>query len=241
MRYGIFSDVHSNLPALQTVLKAYAEEKIDRYVCIGDIVGYAASPKECIAEIRKLNPLLVAGNHDWACVDLLNTQDFNSFAQEAVAWTRGQLSKEEKEFLTSLELVLDNDDFILAHGTLDNAENFNYLYDQMDAQVTFELMSGRICFVGHTHIPGIFTLQGNRMTYSQKYPLWLTPQNKYIVNVGSVGQPRDRDPRASYCVLDTESGMVEIKRIGYDIKEAQEKITSAGLPAFLAERLSSGR
>lgn len=241
MRYGIFSDVHSNLPALEAVLNSYAQEQIDRYVCIGDIVGYAANPKECIAKIKALNSIWVAGNHDWASADLLSTRNFNSLAQEAVEWTKAQLSWEEKRFLSLSELVFNHNDFILVHGTLDNAEDFNYLYDQMDAQVTFELMTNQVCFVGHTHIAGIFVMKDSRISYLQQYPLQVDPQNKYIVNVGSVGQPRDRNHRAGYCIFDTKSQTIEIKRIDYDIKEAQNRIIAAGLPAFLAERLSWGR
>ena len=241
MRYGIFSDIHSNLSALEAVLNSYTQEQIDQYVCIGDIVGYAANPQECIAKIGALNPIWVAGNHDWASIDLLSTKNFNPLAQEAVEWTKAQLSLEEKKFLSSAELVFNHNDFILVHGTLDNAEDFNYLYDQMDAQVTFELMTNQVCFVGHTHIAGIFVMRDNRIAYLQNYPLQIAPQNKYIVNVGSVGQPRDRNYRASYCVFDTQTQMIEIKRVDYDIKETQNRIIAVGLPGFLAERLSWGR
>jgi putative phosphoesterase len=241
MRFGIFSDVHSNLPALDAVFAAFTRESIDKYICIGDMVGYAANPKECIAKIRQLNPLLVAGNHDWASVDLFNTRYFNPIAKEAVEWTKGQLSSEEKKFLKSLELVFTDNNFILVHGTLDNPEDFNYLYDQLDAQVTFELMAANICFVGHTHIPGVFVQENNHISYHQQYPLIISGQKKYIVNTGSVGQPRDRNPQASYCIFDTGTNSLEIKRIDYDVKEAQKMILAAGLPAFLSERLAVGR
>ncbi|MDP3142410.1 MAG: metallophosphoesterase family protein [Candidatus Omnitrophota bacterium] len=241
MRYGIFSDVHSNLPALEAVIAAFQKEAIDQYICIGDIVGYAANPKECITRIRELRPVLVAGNHDWACVDMIGTRELNPAAQEAVNWTKQQLSVEEKDFLKSLELLIDDDKFTLVHGTLDNPEDFNYLSDQLDAQVNFELLSGHLCFIGHTHVPGIFIGQDNHTEYMQRYPLQLSYQSKYIVNTGSVGQPRDRDPRASYCIFDCANQTIEIKRVDYDIKEAQKRIVAAGLPIFLSERLALGR
>lgn len=241
MRYGIFSDVHSNLPALEAVIAAFQKEAIDQYICIGDVVGYAANPKECIAKVKELNPILIAGNHDWACVDMIGTRDFNPIAQEAVDWTRLQLSVAEKDFLKSLELLIDDDEFTLVHGTLDNPEDFNYLSDRLDAQVNFELLSGRLCFIGHTHVPGIFIRQDNHVEYIQKYPLQLSSGSKYIVNSGSVGQPRDRNPQASYCIFDSANQTIEIKRVDYDIKEAQRRIVAAGLPIFLSKRLAIGR
>jgi len=241
MRYGVFSDVHSNLPALEAVIAAYKKEAIDRYICIGDIVGYAANPQECIAKIKELNPVLVAGNHDWACVDLISSRDFNPIAQEAVYWTKGKLSSEEKDFLKSLELLINEEGFILVHGSLDNPEDFNYLFEPGDAQVNFELMSAQLCFVGHTHIPGVFVEKDSKIGCTQQFPLKLSSGSKYIVNTGSVGQPRDRNPRASYCVFDSDAGTVEIKRVAYNIKIAQDRIIAAGLPIFLAERLAVGR
>jgi len=242
MRYGIFSDVHSNLPALEAVLTAYQEERIDRHACIGDIVGYAANPRECINKIRDLKPILVAGNHDWACADLLNTRYFNPIAKEAIEWTEMQLSHDEKSFLKSMDLVFSDSNFILVHGTLDSPEDFDYLFDQLDAQINFELMAADICFVGHTHIPGVFVQDiNNRISYVQDYPLSLSPRKKYIVNVGSVGQPRDRNPMASYCVFDSDRSVIDIKRVNYDIKQAQDSIFAAGLPSFLAERLAAGK
>lgn len=241
MRYGIFSDVHSNLPALESVIAAYKNEAIDRYVCLGDIVGYAANPKECIVKVKELNPILVAGNHDWVCVDMISSRDFNPIAQEAAHWTKAQLAPEEKYFLKSLELLINEEKFTLVHGALDNPEDFNYLFDSGDAQVNFELMSGNLCFIGHTHIPGVFVEQDSHIGYVQQYPLKISADDKYIVNTGSVGQPRDRNSQASYCIFDSTAQTIEIKRVAYDIEEAQKRIISAGLPVFLAERLAVGR
>jgi putative phosphoesterase len=241
MRYGIFSDVHSNLPALEAVLKAYAQEKIDQYVCAGDMVGYAAEPRECLSRVRDLNPLMVAGNHDWASTGKFSSEYFNPIARQAVEWTAGRLGGEDKRFIDSLRLKVSSNDFVMVHGTLDNAQDFNYLFDRLDAQLNFDLMDAPICVVGHTHIPGIFVEEAQKISYTNDYPVEISPQKKYIINVGSVGQPRDTDWRASYCVLDSSSRTVEIKRVEYDVKEAQKRIIAAGLPHFLAERLFIGR
>ncbi len=241
MRYAIFSDIHSNLPALETVLDAYRKEKIDRYFCIGDIVGYAANPIECIEAVKELNPVIVAGNHDWAAVDLTDIEKFNPIAKEAVLWTKNILPDKEKDFLKNLTLVYEDENFSLAHATLENPQEFDYLSNEIVAQRTFELMKNNLLFVGHTHIAGIFIEENNRISYSAAEKIKLTPEKRYIVNVGSVGQPRDRNPRPSFCIFDSDAMTIEIKRIGYNVAEAQKRIIEAGLPSFLADRLLIGK
>lgn len=240
MRYGIFSDIHGNLEAFQEVINAYKNEKIDQYLCIGDIVGYGADPNECIDKIRQLKALTVAGNHDWAAVELTDITYFNPVAEQAVLWTRKRLSEEEKYFLRSLKLVYENADLILVHGTLNKPEQFNYLMDVELAEVDFDLMKKNISFIGHSHIVGIFIEEKGAISYSAQTQIKIDSSRKYIVNVGSVGQSRDRDNRASYCIFDTEEKEVYLKRVGYRIEKAQEKIIKAGLPPFLAARLTSG-
>ncbi len=242
MRYGIFSDVHSNLEALEAVIKAYARASIDKYLCVGDIVGYGANPGECIAKVSLLQSATVAGNHDWASVDLFSLDYFNPRAAKAVIWTKGKLNKQEADFLKSLELTFKNDDLTLVHGTLDDPALFNYLTGIQFASPTFELLNSALCFVGHTHVPGVFIQdKARRIHYFSGLTLELKKNNKYIVNVGSVGQPRDGNPAASYCIYDTDKKTVCIKRIDYDFKLAGKKIIAAGLPGLLAERLAVGR
>jgi diadenosine tetraphosphatase ApaH/serine/threonine PP2A family protein phosphatase len=260
MRYGIFSDVHSNLEAFEAVIEALKIERIDNYLCIGDIVGYAADPKECIRKTKQLSPIIVCGNHDWASVGLADIKYFNPVAKEALIWTSNVLDEAEKYFLRSLNLVYTSDKFtpplssnsperkaqkgagfILVHGTLDMPEKFNYLLDVDSAYQTFHLMKVPLCFVGHSHVPIVFLEEGGRVNYLFGAEIKIEEGKRYIVNVGSVGQPRDRDPRAAYCIFDTQERKIQIKRVSYDVERAKEKIIKAGLPRFLAERLSTGR
>lgn len=240
MRYGIFSDIHGNLEAFQEVIDAYKKEKIDRHLCVGDIVGYGADPTECIDQTKQLQALTVAGNHDWAAVDMTDITYFNPVAKQAIIWSREKLPAAEKEFLKSLKLVYENADLILVHGTLNKPEEFNYLLDVDLAILDFDLMKKNICFIGHSHTVGVFIEAKGAISYSVQTQIKMDPIKKYIVNVGSVGQPRDRDNRASYCIFDTEKKEVYFKRVKYNIQKCQEKIVKAGLPPFLAARLMAG-
>jgi len=241
MRYGIFSDIHSNLEALEQVISEYQKENIDEYLCLGDIVGYAANPKECILKVRSLAKVTVAGNHDWASAGIFSTEYFNEFARLAVLWTGDILDEAERSFLQSLRLTFENNDLTLVHGTLDNPEEFEYLHDGYAARDTFALLDTEICFVGHTHFPGVFIRDkvGN-IGFKRDSAVDLTKGRKYIVNVGSVGQPRDHNPKACYCVYDSGKRRIEIKRADYDSKLTRKKIIDAGLPHFLGDRLLSG-
>ena len=241
MRYGILSDIHGNFEALQTVVGLYRDEHVENFLCLGDIVGYGANPKECIDMIRELKAICIAGNHDWAVSGKLDPVYFNSVAKEAVLWTQKQLSSEDMNFLNNLGLVFKNDDLILAHGTLNEPELFHYIFHLADATETFHLMDRSICFIGHTHAPNIIIQKEDRARCGEALKVNVDPRWKHIVNVGSVGQPRDRNPMATYSIYDTDTRIVEVKRTSYDIQTAQEKILKAGLPVFLAERLAVGR
>lgn len=242
MRYGIFSDVHSNLEGFLEVLEAYKKESIDTYLSLGDIVGYGANPKECIQKAKSLAIDSVAGNHDWASVDLFPVTYFNTYAKDAIAWTKKQLDDSDSHYLESLKLVYRNEDLTLVHGTLDNPSDFNYLLDRDIARESLLLLETDICFIGHSHIAGIFIQdKSGAIEYMQENSVILKKGKKYIVNVGSVGQPRDNNPKASYCVYDTEQREVQIKRVAYDTETARKKIINAGLPKFLGDRLLMGR
>jgi len=241
MRYGIFSDVHANLDAFQTVLDAYRDEKIDKYIYLGDIVGYGAEPSACIKKLQSLDAIILAGNHDRACADKAALEYFNQHAKEAVSWTCANLSKEELDFLNNLPLVKVINNMTLTHGSLNEPERFNYIQDIYTAGLSFERMDNNLCFIGHSHIPVVFTAEENYIRYNFDEVTDIAPEVKYIINVGSVGQPRDGDPRAAYAIYDTETNKVEIKRISYDIQAQQKKIIAAGLPVKLAERLERGR
>lgn len=242
MRYGIFSDVHANLEALEAVAKSLKAEQIDRYFCIGDLVGYGANPNECVDKVRSLAALSVAGNHDWASVNLFSMKYFNPEAADAILWTRQRLNPESTNFLEALKLIFLNEDFTLAHGTLDNPQEFNYLLDGFSAWETFQLLKTKVCFIGHTHIPLVFIKDKSDEVYIEKDDIINLAEDKtYIINAGSVGQPRDGNPQASYCIFDTQDKEVRIKRVSYDFKKARKKIIDAGLPKFLGDRLLSGK
>lgn len=242
MRYGIFSDIHSNLEALEAVIQAYKKEEIDKYLCIGDIVGYAASPNQCIEKARALAMVTVAGNHDQASVNLFSVDYFNHLAKEAIFWTQRALDEASRNFLKTLPLVYKNDGLTMVHGTLHDPADFNYMADNDTALKTLELLENDVCFVGHTHSPGLFIRsKGAKIHYRQGCDIDIKQNNKYIINVGSVGQPRDGNPEAAYCVYDTKKKHIQIKRVSYDIKAAAKKIIDAGLPEFLAARLLAGR
>jgi predicted phosphodiesterase len=240
MRYGIFADIHSNLEAFKAVLKVLNREKVDKYLCAGDVVGYGANPQECIDKIKEENITTVAGNHDWGAVELFSKNYFNPAAYEAILWTKNNLDEVARLFLGSLQLVLQSEDLTLVHGTLVKPEEFDYLLDIDAASETFELLETKLCFVGHSHAPGVFVKENGNILYLEENSLEIKNGNKYIINVGSVGQPRDGDPRAAYCVYDKEEKTAVIKRVEYDVKTASKKIIKSGLPKYLGERLLLG-
>ncbi len=241
MRYAIFYDIHSNLEAFERVLSAYEVENIDKYLCVGDIVGYGANPKECIKIIQDRKIATIAGNHDWASIGKFSIEYFNPYAKDAVLWTQKIIDTCEIDFLNSLDLICREDDFCLVHGTLLKPGDFDYMFDLKDAENSFNILDSSICFVGHTHVSGVFIKDGENISYSRKNTINIHPQRKYIINVGSIGQPRDGDSRASFCIYDNKEKAIQIKRTEYDIKSTQTKIINAGLPLPLAMRLSLGQ
>ena len=251
MRYAILSDIHGNLEALTAVLTRLGSERIDRYVCLGDLVGYGADPAACLERLDACKAVMVAGNHDVACVGRLSLDWFNETARAAVEWTRDQLGFVELDRLRRLPLTAVDGPCTLAHGTLKHPERFEYLMDLAQAVDSLHACETLWCLVGHTHVPCLIEYErpARRVTRVLAQPSELedvpyidAPQRmRYLLNPGSVGQPRDGDPRASCAVLDTEACRVRVLRTPYNIPGAQRKIRDAGLPAFLADRLAVGR
>lgn len=241
MRYGIFADVHSNLEAFTAVLNAFRSEGIERYLFAGDIVGYGADPIECIRLLRELNPVTVAGNHDWTVAGKLDKKIFTPSIQKVISWTQSVLSEDDKNFLKSLPFTNKIDNIGLVHGSLDRPEEFKYVFDLFEAETCLEESLDHICFIGHTHRPVIFYLNGLQANYLLENEIYVKDGTRYLVNVGSVGQPRDGNPYASYCVYDSYTRLLQMKRIPYDIHKAQEKILNAGLAHIFADRLPQGR
>jgi len=240
MRFAIIADIHANWEALQAVLDDIKIQKCTHYVCLGDVVGYNANPKECLDIVRKMGMPCVKGNHDEYCSTDEALDDFNPYAAHAVNWTRAHLSEDDKQWLRDLKYVRVVTNFSIVHATLDGPERWGYVFDKLAAAASFPYQNTAVCFFGHTHVPVAFMrdtmVRGG--TYSK---FKVEPGKKYFVNVGAVGQPRDNNPKAAYVVYDVDEGTIELRRLDYDIAAAQRKILDAGLPERLAERLAYGR
>lgn len=241
MKYVVISDIHGNLEALEAVIETFPPGDDMRILFAGDIVGYGADPSECMGRIKQLGAVCVMGNHDSAVSGRTDTSKFNVCAAKAAEWTANNLSGREIRDLYALPLVYEEEGITVAHGTLYKPEEFIYMMTGADAMHTFEVLRARICFVGHSHRPGAFTLRNGRVFQLDAGRIRLEKGAKYIINAGSVGQPRDGDPRACYCVYDPGRDEVEFFRIEYDIDKAARKIFDAGLPSVLGDRLFSGR
>jgi len=241
MRYGIISDIHGNLEALGRVLEECRNSKVEALLCCGDIVGYGANPKECLNSLRQLKAATVAGNHDWAVGGRLDFSHFTGDGRAAVEWTRTRISMQDIAYLNGLELSVKNKDLILVHASLDRPQEFKYMTNVQKVIPSFALMDVPVCFIGHTHVPGIFVEADEKYYYLDNSTVEIQSQYKYIVNPGSVGQPRDGNPMAGFCIYDTQSRAIELRRVPYNIREAQRKVLEAGLPKDLALRLALGR
>jgi predicted phosphodiesterase len=240
MRYAIIADIHANLEAFQTVLADIKTQNVQQIVCLGDVVGYNANPKECLDMVRAMNIPVVKGNHDEYCSSEDRLEGFNPHAAEAVLWTRNQLTTEDRQWLRDLKYSRMVANFTIVHATLDAPQRWGYVFDKLAAAASFPYQNTAICFFGHTHVPVAFmrdtAVRGG--TYSK---FKIDPAKKYFINVGAVGQPRDNNPKAGYVVYDMDAGTIELRRLDYDIATTQKKIIAAGLPERLAERLEFGR
>jgi len=238
MIYGIIGDIHSNGDALTAILGEMRREHVDGVLCVGDIVGYAAEPTECIDLVREAACAVVAGNHDYAVAGKFPVNYFNADARSAALWTIDRLSGGARDFLKNLPLVERLPGITLVHGSLHRPEFFDYITSMAEAKQAFDQLDTPICFYGHTHVPLGITLTDGRITVDTGHVFDLSKAEKALINVGSVGQPRDWDIRASYALYDTEKRVVKINRVKYDIHSAADKIYSAGLPKFNALRLT---
>ena len=240
MRFAIFSDVHANLEALEAVLADARDNKCTHFVCLGDVVGYNANPHECVERIREMDCPIVKGNHDEQASLVESSRDFNEMAEAAIQWTRDHLSDADKDWLRELKLQQQVHDFTIVHATLDSPEQWGYVFNNLDAAASFAYQQTSVCFFGHTHVPMAFVRdEGVQREHIEK--LRIEPNKKYFINVGSVGQPRDADWHAAYCIYHIDDNVVEQRRLKYDLATAQKKIIDTGLPRLLAERLAIGR
>lgn len=240
MRCAIISDVHANLEALEAVLKDIKKKKMDEIFFLGDAVGYGPNPNECLDILKNNCKVLLAGNHDWAAIGLTEIDYFNEYAKAAILWTRESLTEKNRKLLATFPVKkeLKKENALLVHSTPKDPEVWHYLLTLWDAEINFNYFKERLCFLGHSHLPFVIERLPSGEMVSYKGEAKLGQNERYIINCGSVGQPRDRDPRACYVLLSEEH--VEFIRVGYDLEKTQGKMRAAGLPPPLVSRLSQG-
>jgi diadenosine tetraphosphatase ApaH/serine/threonine PP2A family protein phosphatase len=240
VRYAVLSDIHGNLEALDAVL-ADAAPRTDALLCLGDLVGYGADPVACVEIVGERAQTIVGGNHEHAVAGLLDLEWFNPYARAAAEWTRERLDDDHRTYLAALPLVAQVGDATLAHASPDRPDEWEYLVTAQDGFDAFPAFVTRLCFVGHSHLAGVWSLGSSGPEHRPgPVEVELEPGRRYLVNVGSVGQPRDRDPRAAYAIWDVERGTIAVRRVVYDVASARTKILQRGLPRFLADRLAWG-
>lgn len=247
MKYGVIADIHANYTALEAVLKILEKEGVEGFIVLGDIIGYGPHPNECVKAVAELrNASVIAGNHDWAVVELEDISNFNEIARQAVIWTRSVLAKENKEYILSLDYIMKTSKFMAVHGSpADPLDEYLDSIDIFEKNLPF-LKEYTLCFVGHHHFPLYFkkmaengVLVGNLLNDHEE--LQINVSDITIVNPGSVGQPRDGDARASCGIFDDEILLFKLFRVPYDINLVQQNMRQIQLPDALIQRLSDGR
>ena len=246
MRYLILSDIHSNCEALGAVLARVKRKRWDKVVVLGDVVGYGANPNQAVEMLRGLRPLVaIRGNHDKVCSGVENGEMFNRVALQAAMWTRQKLTPANLRWLQSLPEgpVIVDGAFAVAHGT--PIDEDAYIFGEIEALNVFRQTAFPLCFFGHSHFPVLFGLSPDAiqtvLTDTEAFRFRLEPGVRYLVNPGSIGQPRDGNPLASFAMFDSDTRSVTIYRVPYKVERAQRKILDAGLPRPLADRLALGR
>jgi len=242
LRAAIISDIHSNLEALNAVLSQIKKEQIDKIVCLGDIIGYGPKPNECVSLVKEVCAQILLGNHDAACVNKSELLFFNRFAKEAIEWTHSVIEEKNLDFLANLDLKGFEDNIFFVHSNPYSPQSWDYILSLDDAVFNFSKFKEQVCFIGHSHQPIIF-IESNDQEYSavESSEIEIQPGFRYIINVGSVGQPRDKNPAAAFGILDTVNKAYELIRVGYDVEKTRRDMINAGLPDFLANRLLEGK
>lgn len=243
MRYGIFSDVHSNLEAMTAVAQGMKADGAEEYICLGDFVGYYSNPVETLALIESLNCWkMVLGNHDAACVGKTPLSKFSAPAAEAIQWTKIRLKPNHYHFLESLRLREDIGEIQLVHASPFQSEEWHYLTKPEDLERNFRYFQGTLCLFGHVHKPFITEQKSDgTVKILEETEYTLQKDCRYLVNVGSVGQPRDGNPQTCYVMYDSDTKKISIRRVDYDYETTARKTVEAGLPEYLAQRLKTGK
>jgi diadenosine tetraphosphatase ApaH/serine/threonine PP2A family protein phosphatase len=241
MRFAILSDVHGNLEALEAVLGDAGRAGVDALISLGDVVGYGPDPAACVEIVRARAEFSLLGNHDAAAAGVASLEDFNEFARWSVEWSAARLDAGQIAWLGSLAYIRRAGASLFAHASPVEPERWHYVHGVADLGEHFAAFSGPLCFVGHSHRPGIYRIAGAAGD-ARKCGVreTLAQGTRHLVNVGSVGQPRDRDPRACYAIHDEERASVELRRVAYDLERTQAHMRAAGIPAFMIDRLGAG-
>lgn len=242
MKYLVFSDIHGNVEALRSVLEEIDELRPDLVVSLGDVVGYGGSPADCVDLVDGFADITVCGNHDYVASGLGDGEDFNTTARIAIEWTRSVLSARHKDLIGTYDSLRRHGECIFAHGSPVDPLEWEYVYTMKDARRLFRETGERFICIGHTHIPGVISWSdetGARIERSSI--IEIEPGRRYLINVGSVGQPRDGVSAASFALIDARKGRITMRRIPYDVGSAQERIRENGLPESLASRLALAR
>lgn len=241
--YAVLGDIHANIDALNAVLDDARAQGVTHFVCVGDVVGYNAAPAACIRAVRdELGCPCVRGNHDHYVSDPgTNLADFHPSAAQVVEWTRSQLEADDVQWLHDLPLQKPVMGFMLVHATLDKPDHWGYVFENQQAEANFSYQYTPLCFHGHTHVPIIYSNEPGGVVHYQPRDFTLELGQRLFINVGSVGQPRDGDPRASYVVYDMAARQIRFRRVAYDVQAAMARNRLAGLPEKCASRLEIGR
>lgn len=232
MRIALISDIHSNLEALTKALEIIDQHSTDTIVCLGDIIGYGANPNECVELVRQRCNIVIKGNHEDAVLDIHRAEEFTDNARSAILWTLKEITGENLDYIHSLPLIHRSKDALFVHASPCEPAEWNYIFEEDTAAHAFRCFSDSLCFIGHTHMPAIFSING--------YASGITRDEQYLVNVGSVGQPRDRNTQLSFGLLDTDTWKYENIRAPYDVETTVRKILNTGLPSRLGQRLLMG-
>ncbi len=240
MKIAILSDIHANLEALTAVLRSIARRGCDRVICLGDIVGYGPDPNACVVMVQERADWVVQGNHDRAAIGLLDLADFNDHARQAITWTAEELSQDAKVFLRGLPPVCQVEGSLCVHACPYEPLEWDYILAVSQAFLQFRHFDEQVCFIGHSHVPVSFRWDGNQMSRSSQWPVQMDREARYIINVGSVGQPRDGNPQAAFGIWQPKKRLFELCRVAYDVHAVQEKMRRLPLPVYLIERIAYG-
>ena len=242
MKVAFISDIHGNLEALTAVLRDIENQQVDSIHSLGDVIGYGSEPTACLELVNKHCEIKLMGNHEYVILGLESAEAYTHMARIAAEWTRQHLADREFSLIADFEMDHSLDELFLVHASPFQPDQWHYVLSPEEAAVAFDSLRGRMCLHGHSHIPLIFSeIPQGQPRRRAGHSFQPDADNRYLVNIGSVGQPRDNDPRACYVTFDTECGEVEYHRVTYDIDTAQRKMARAELPDMLIDRLAVGR